>query len=116
MKNGRKDFTGTYFAAIENLNESRERKKKKGGGGGGGGERERERGGGERENSNSKTLFSKDCFLGSFRPVQQLVFAKLLIKRERERETGGAVVFLSLDSLKNIKRGPELCGSRGNAG
>ena len=35
---------------------------------GGGGERERER---EREksNSNSKTLFSKDCSLGSFRPV-----------------------------------------------
>ena len=28
-------------------------------------------GGGERENSNSnsKTLFSKDCSLGSFRPV-----------------------------------------------
>ena len=23
----------------------------------------------ERENSNSKTLFSKDCSLGSFRPV-----------------------------------------------
>ena len=42
----------------------------------GGRGRERERGGGgeagrerERENSNSKTLFSKDCSLGSFRPV-----------------------------------------------
>ena len=38
--------------------------------------REEERGGElenftlrERENSNSKTLFSKDCSLGSFRPV-----------------------------------------------
>ena len=31
------------------------------------GEREGERGR-ERENSNSKTLFSKDCSLGSFRP------------------------------------------------
>ena len=30
------------------------------------GGRERE---GERENSNSKTLFSTDCSLGSFRPV-----------------------------------------------
>ena len=26
------------------------------------------------------------------------------------------VFFLSLDSLKNIRRGPVLCGSRGNAG
>ena len=31
----------------------------------------------QRENSNSKTLFSKDCSLGSFRPVYQLVLAKL---------------------------------------
>ena len=38
-------------------------------------ERERER---ERERSNSKTLFSKDCSSGSFRPV-------LNYKRERER-------------------------------
>ena len=34
----------------------------------------------ERENSNSKTLFSKDCSLGSFRPVYELVLAKLLNK------------------------------------
>ena len=40
-------------------------------------ERERERRERERENSNSKTLFSKDCSLGSFRPVYQLVLAKL---------------------------------------
>ena len=39
-------------------------------------ERERER---ERERSNSKTLFSKDCSSGSFRPV-------INYKRERERE------------------------------
>ena len=33
-------------------------------------ERDRERGSErERENSNSKILFSKDCSLGSFRPV-----------------------------------------------
>ena len=40
--------------------------------GGGGGGRIREN---PNSNSNSKTLFSKDCSLGSFRPV-----------RERERE------------------------------
>ena len=49
------------------------------GGGGGGAERQKNKGGRERErergqerkrqNSNSKTLFSKDCSLGSFRPV-----------------------------------------------
>ena len=45
-----------------------------GGGGGGGGGRE---GGGGGENSNSKTLFYKDCRLGSVK-TQQLVLAKLL--------------------------------------
>ena len=52
-------------------------KGEEGDGGGGGGrerdrfiERDRQRGGGSlRENSNSKTLFSKDCSLGSVRPV-----------------------------------------------
>ena len=34
----------------------------------------------ERESSNSKTLFSKDCSLGSLRPVSKLVLTKLLIK------------------------------------
>ena len=40
-----------------------------GGGGGGGREREREKegGGGENSNSISKTLFYKDCSLGSFK-------------------------------------------------
>ena len=48
-----------------------------GGGGGGGGEREREK-------SNAKTLFYKDCSLGSVKkPVQQLVLAKLLMKRHQ---------------------------------
>ena len=48
-------------------------------GGGGGGKRERGR---EREressNSNSKTLFYKDCSLGS---VKEMVLAKLLMNR-----------------------------------
>ena len=44
-------------------------------------ERERERGGGrERENSNSKTLFYKDCSLGSVK------------ERERERGGGGGYI------------------------
>ena len=51
--------------------------------------RERERGGGERgrgerERENSKTLFSKDCSLGSFRPVWQL---ERETQRERQRQT-----------------------------
>ena len=42
----------------------------------------------ERENSNSKTLFYKDCRLGSVKTCQQLVLAKLLMTNERERERG----------------------------
>ena len=54
------------------------------------GERWKEGGteGGRRERSKSKTLFYKDCSLGSLRPVQQLVFPKTLlskIKCNRER-------------------------------
>ena len=41
-----------------------------------------------RDRANSKTLFSKDCSLGSFRPVYQLVLAKLLNREtERDRQT-----------------------------
>ena len=53
--------------------------------------KERER---ENSNSNSKTLFSKDCSLGSFRPVSQLVLASPLSERERERERRKKVPFL----------------------
>ena len=54
-----------------------------GGGGEGGAERERERrGGGGGENSNSKTLFYKDCRLGSVK-TQQLVLAKLLKNKNK---------------------------------
>ena len=40
----------------------------------------------EKENSNWKTLFYKDCSLGSFK-TKQLVLAKRLMRRDRQTET-----------------------------
>ena len=68
----------TAIIRIDKTHILRERERERERGGGMEGGREGRGGGRGRDNSNSKTLFYKDCSLGS---VKQLVLARLLMNR-----------------------------------